>query len=110
MADKLVRVAKTRERSVYFPDIRVYAHPMAINPEQVDSGFRNGDDEGRADVELTECEFFVVGDRDVDAVVKYLAENNPGKEVQVYELQKVSVCPAAEMVTKQVSKEGILPV
>jgi hypothetical protein len=99
MADKLVRVAKTRERSVYFPDIRVYAHPMAINP-----------DEGRADVELTECEFFVVGDRDVDAVVKYLAENNPGKEVQVYELQKVSVCPAAEMVTKQVSKEGILPV
>lgn len=56
--------------------------------------------------------FSIPDDRhgDVDRIMKQLAEQNPGYEVQMFQLQKVAECPAAPMVMKQVTKDGILPI
>ena len=53
---------------------------------------------------------FEVDDQHTDALLAELAEGNPGCEIRVYNLEKTGVCPAAALVMKQVSKDGILPV
>jgi hypothetical protein len=53
--------------------------------------------------------FFHVNDRDVDKLMEALAKENPGCDINVYRLEKVGHCPAAEYVTKQVTKNGTLP-
>jgi hypothetical protein len=47
---------------------------------------------------------------DVARIMKHLAEQNPGCEFQMFQLERVAQCPAAPMVMKQVTKDGILPV
>lgn len=95
---KLVRVSRTPEQEAFFGELRHGG--MGINPPHVDN------------MELFRHmggEFFMIDERDLTVAIQYLAEENPGKEVQVYDLVSISVCPAAEMITKQVTKEGILP-
>ena len=57
-------------------------------------------------------EFFTIADArhgDLDRVVKALAEANPGRKVQVFNMERAATCPAAPMVIKQVTKNGVLP-
>lgn len=54
-------------------------------------------------------EFFEVEERDVEVVMRILAEMNPGCEVQAHTLSSTGTCPAAEYVLKKVSKDGVLP-
>jgi hypothetical protein len=41
--------------------------------------------------------------------MRTFAEGNPGCEVQVYGLEASAQCPAAPMVVKTVTKDGVLP-
>jgi hypothetical protein len=66
-------------------------------------GLDSGSDHTEAEV------FFVNDDHDEQILVEHLTGSNPGKDVEVYELASSHVCPAAEMVTKVVSKAGVLP-
>jgi hypothetical protein len=95
---KLVRVARTPDQEAYFHELRHGGR--GINPPHVDNMelFRN-----------MGGEFFLIEEKDLRAAIQLLAEENPGKEIQVYDLVSISICPAAEMITKQVTKEGILP-
>jgi hypothetical protein len=109
MAKKLVRVARSKGIPTSFPNLIYRAHPEAINPREVVDNDRDrewGDGQLSA---LAECEFFFIEEEDTDTIVTELARVNPGKEIQVYDLSRVSVCPAGEMVTKKVTKEGVLP-
>lgn len=56
-----------------------------------------------------EGEFFLCNEEDLDPTVRALAEANPGREVQVYNLMQSAQCPAGEMVMKKVTKDGVLP-
>ena len=105
MAIKLVRVAKTQPIETFLRDANIRVrHPQAINPREVrDNGL---DGEGSYNA----CEFFEVDEIDVEATVLVLTAQNPGKEVRVYDLIQVSERPAGDMVTKKVTKEGVLPV
>jgi hypothetical protein len=57
-------------------------------------------------------EFFEIEDvaEDGDLLLRVLAEHNPGCEIRVYTLEQVGQCPAAPMVVKKVTADGILPV
>jgi hypothetical protein len=94
---KLVRVARTPDQEAYFPELRHGGR--GFNPPHVDN------------MELFRSmgEFFWIEEKDMSVAISSLAEENPGKEIQVYDLTSISICPAAEMITKQVTKEGILP-
>lgn len=59
---------------------------------------------------VKQASFFEVNDEGVDLFLRKCAENNPGCEVEVYTLEQVGQCPAAEFVAKKVSVDGILPV
>jgi hypothetical protein len=83
------------------PNVRRNA--FCINPKEVEF------DRGQPAKKIAEF-FMVENDEDVDATVAELARLNPGKEIMVYRLKSVSICPAAEMLTKAVSDDGILPV
>lgn len=56
-----------------------------------------------------EGEIFLVEPDDVEIAMRCFAEANPGCEVQVYNLEASAQCPAAPMVVKNVTKDGILP-
>jgi hypothetical protein len=102
MSDVLVYVAKKPEIQIDFPELRGGARALRVSgrdEEDILHSYRyNGD-------------LFVVNDpaRSLDVAVKILAAENPGKEIRVYTLTQISTCPAGEMVTKKVSKEGVLP-
>ena len=97
MSEKLIRVAKGNIFGVHFPELRRGASGVTMEQLRDHDDYRH------------RGEIFVVDERDVVAAVRILATENPGKDVLVYDLQQVSVCPAAEMVTKNVSKDGVLP-
>jgi hypothetical protein len=80
--------------------IRLHRSPMAISSRPLEEGRSNFS---------KEAEFVLVDDRDVDAALAALAEQNPGYEVRVYGLEKVGQCPAAPMVVKEVTAHGVLP-
>lgn len=46
---------------------------------------------------------------DVTLYVNDLAKKHPGCEIEVYNLERISQCPVGEVVTKQISKNGVLP-
>jgi len=54
-------------------------------------------------------EFFLVDARGVNEVVEFLAKENPGCEIEVYNLEMVGQCPAGDYVMKQVTADGVLP-
>jgi hypothetical protein len=54
-------------------------------------------------------EFFLVEEEDLPLSMRTFAEGNPGCEVQVYGLEASAQCPAAPMVVKTVTKDGVLP-
>lgn len=56
-----------------------------------------------------QAEFFYVDERDLETYILAFATANPGYEVRTYNLESVSQCPAAPLVTKTVSADGILP-
>ena len=56
-----------------------------------------------------EGQFFLVDSRELEEAVRTLAEANPGANVEVYSLESVAICPAAPMVMKKVTEDGILP-
>ena len=103
MANKLIRVAKTQEMETFLRDMNVRVrHPRAINPREIRGGLD-------MDADYSGCEFFEVDETDLDAAVVVLTAMNPGKEVRVYDLVQVSERPAGPLVTKKVTKEGVLP-
>ncbi len=53
--------------------------------------------------------FFLVDDRDVARSLAQLAKKNPGYPVLVFGHEQEAICPAGEMITKQITKEGTLP-
>jgi hypothetical protein len=97
---KLIRVnrgSEAYEVSIH-PDARL---AMLINPREMKDNENNV---------IKKAEFFTIQrDEDTDRVVKALATQNPGSNVEVYDLKSVSFCPAAEMITKEVTKDGVLP-
>lgn len=52
---------------------------------------------------------FRTTERDVEALVKQVTKDNAGKEVHVFKLVSVAIRPAGDIVTKEVTKDGILP-
>lgn len=100
---KLIRVVRSR----YTPDVnlgqgevRFHRMPQAILSVEVDMDKTDFTNEG---------EFFLVEHNDVENTMRVLAENNPGHEVQVYNLEQSAQCPAAPMVVKKITAEGVLP-
>lgn len=72
----------------------------AIIPRKVDVNVSNFQTEG---------EFFLVHEQALEETITLLAQANPGREVRVYNIESISVCPAAEMVRKKISEHGVLP-
>lgn len=58
---------------------------------------------------LDRASFWECEDTETDALIRDLTRLNPGKEVRVYTMVSESVRPAGELVTKQVTADGILP-
>jgi hypothetical protein len=102
MTRKLIRVARTPDQEVFFHDIDFPRGTRAVglNPQHVLNPHELFHMQG---------EFFEIEEAGVETLLKYLATLHPGREVQVFELVQVAQCPAADMVIKQVSKDGILP-
>lgn len=99
---KLIRVARTKGMGVFYDGtIHIRGAIEGISPSEVD--LDRGDS-------VLDYQFFTVAlDADVEPLVAYLADKNPGKEIQVFGLEAISICPAAEMVTKRVTQDGVLP-
>lgn len=97
MSEKLIRVGKGQVFGVHFPELRLGAQGITMETLRDHDDYRH------------RGEIYIVDDRDVERAVQILTSENPGKDVQVWDLIQVSVCPAAEMVTKKVSKDGVLP-
>lgn len=57
----------------------------------------------------TEGTVFFVEEAHLDQMVEHLASVNPGKDIEVYSLEWSGVCPAAPMVRRAVTVDGILP-
>lgn len=99
---KLVYVNRgIRHHDIHLPDFHERLHDLVhIQPER--------------DIEAYEPhkagQFFWIDDRDVNTVVRWLCKKNPGCEVKVFNLESVSECPAADMVQKKVTADGVLPV
>lgn len=99
----LVRVV----RNAFLPEVairgehRIRRFPNAILTRELNTE--------RSDF-TTEGEFFLVEETEVDAVVRTLAEANPGHEVQTYTMTSSAQCPAGPMVLKKVTKDGVLPI
>lgn len=53
--------------------------------------------------------WYVTNEEEVPMVVEFLATNNVGVDVHVFELKSVSVRAPGEIKHKQISKDGILP-
>lgn len=100
---RVVRNAWTPEINLVHenPNIRLRRGPQAIMTRETNVERTNF---------TTEGEFFLVDEADVNGIMTVLAETNPGREIQVYNLEQSAQCPAAAMVTKKVTKDGILPV
>lgn len=56
------------------------------------------------------AEIFLVGEQLLEPFVSNLCRDNPGIEVQVYQMEWAAICPAGPMVKKQVSVDGTLPI
>lgn len=100
---KLVRVVRSNfTPEVAFQDVRMRRLPYAIIPaSKLDFERSNFVKDG---------EFFLCEEGpDLEIAVRALAEANPGCEVQVYGMEQAAQCPAAPMVVKKVTAEGILP-
>jgi hypothetical protein len=96
---KLVRIVRTGRKEAFLSDhIHQNKRAYFIEPAKLDE----------RPIHRT-AEFFEIEDIDLEATVKLFATSNPGMEVQVYQMTQESICPAGDMVTKQVTKEGILP-
>jgi hypothetical protein len=54
-------------------------------------------------------EFFDVDERDAEQCLAFLCKRHPGVEVSIHTMTKTGICPAGDLVMKNVSAEGILP-
>ena len=95
---KLVRIAKSRDFRLFLEEARSEPRGLVLEALNEEHDYRH------------RGEFFLFDhEEDVPRAVALFANENPGKEIQVWELKSISQCPAAPMVTKQVSVDGILP-
>jgi hypothetical protein len=94
---KLVRVARTKGSPLWVNDHMRHDAKYMPTAEVTDNN------------PVRQAEFWLIEDRDVDVFIKYMAEANPGVDVEVYGMEKVGHCPAAEFVIKAVTEDGILP-
>lgn len=96
---KLIRVKRGRGVQMFVEGMRreLYALPQAREFHQ-----EYGD-------ATTDCDFFLVDDREVDQAMKALGTRNLGMDIEVYNLEKVGHCPAADFVIKVVNEDGVLP-
>lgn len=113
MSKKLFRVV----RSTFHPETQLLlgdgraagfrrSLPQVIIPSR---GRMDMPDDGPPPNYQREAEFFLVSDEEVPLALQALAEGNPGCEVQVYNLEQIAQCPAAPMVIKRVTADGVLP-
>lgn len=100
---KLVYIDRgLRPMDIHLPDYPGRLHEMVhVQPER-------GDLEAFAAHRANQ--FFWIAERDVQPVVQWLCNKNPGCEIKVFNLESVSECPAAAMVQKKVTADGVLPV
>lgn len=54
-------------------------------------------------------ELFEIDEVDVDAALEHLTRNFPSRSVGVYRMEKEGIRPPAEMVLKNVTKDGVFP-
>lgn len=97
---KLIRINRTPGVQVHAPFVR-RGEATAIVPLDL------GNDHYNRFVTLGE--FLLIDEREVKTACDWLAINNPGRDVEVYTLESVSVAPASPVVHKQVTKDGVLP-
>ena len=100
---KLVRVCRTEELSASMPSNRRSGEVRVINPREVkDEVYSSFAYQG---------EFFLFEQEgpELEVAIEWLANNNPGKDIEVWNLESVALCPAGPLVRKQVTKDGILP-
>lgn len=102
---KLVRIV----RSAYTPEF----HPENVNvqwrrrlPQVIIPQFNLSEDRSNF---LKQGEFFIIEEGEEENAMRSFAEGNPGCEVQIYALEASAQCPAAPMVVKKVSADGVLP-
>lgn len=98
MATKLVQITRGRLNMANFGESRYGVQ----SPTTVELLHEHEDFRGRA-------EFFFVEEKEIDRIVGVMASENPGKDIKVYDLVQVSTCPAAPLITKKVTKDGVLP-
>lgn len=100
---KLVRVVRTAPMQVAYPIGRrgetQVLHPIGFQGSSADI-YNNF---------VTHGEFFLCPENEVDQMVEFLATTNPGRDVEVYTLESAATCPAAPIVKKKVTPDGILP-
>lgn len=53
--------------------------------------------------------FYEVADVDIDVAISHLTSRHPGVEIVVYAPIKSGIRPAGELVSKSISKDGVLP-
>lgn len=61
------------------------------------------------DTNPSHFQFYEVAETDLDAAIHDLTKRHPGVEVVVYAPVKCGVRPAGELVSKNISKNGVLP-
>ena len=89
-----------------------YANVSADNGESFETELfvytNENPKEGGGDY-LESGSLFLVDEAFAEALMRELAEKNPGKEVSIHKLVSAGVCPAGDYVKKTVSEDGVLP-
>lgn len=79
-------------------------------PRQFTSNYVNMELTGNYQESMKEIQSYTTErEEDVPAIVDYLTRNFSGRDVSVFKLQSVSVRAPGEIVTKDISKDGVLP-
>lgn len=102
MAKKLVRIDRRGNQPLLFVADGVRHEPEAIPGRPIDHD---------NDVAYHhQADLFFIDERSVDQFVAWLARENPGCEIQVWNMEQVGFCPAGDFILKKVTADGILPV
>lgn len=99
MAKFLVHVDKTRTWEVVFPEANIrQRHPRALLPRAIEE-----------DGDYQQADFYEIEEADKDAFIAELTKKNAGVAVRVYVMIEESIRPPGDLVTKSVTKDGVLP-
>lgn len=98
----LVYVRNNGFRPEYFYDER--RAPVTVVP--VGSSFEGRD---YTTEDMSRHRLFEVHEENLNEFISWVTRQNPGCEVEVYHLKQSAIRPAGELVTRNVTENGVLP-